>query len=157
MACFAQVLAKPRKASRQSRPRSLRVPALTLRRVRWERMSFSEPLVCSGTSGRSRTRSSSALLAHSRASSRSRRTKPVRRKMRSKRAQRRPAAWIGISLIRLESGVVIPDQAAHALLRRAVLIGEGLELMHQALGMHPAERMRADGELAGIIAQHHGA
>ena len=35
--------------SRQSRPPSLRVPALTLRRVTWQRISFSEPLVCSGS------------------------------------------------------------------------------------------------------------
>ena len=37
--------------------------AETLRLVTWQRMSFSEPLVCSGISGRSSTLSSSALLA----------------------------------------------------------------------------------------------
>ena len=64
------------------------VPPLTLRRVTWARMSFSDPLVCSGISGRSSTRSSSGLLACKRSSSRSRTTKPVRRrKMRSKRAR----------------------------------------------------------------------
>ena len=45
-ASLAQVLASPRKASRQSRPASLRVPPLILRLVTWQRMSFSEPLVC---------------------------------------------------------------------------------------------------------------
>jgi hypothetical protein len=33
----------------------LRVPPETLRLVTWQRMSFSEPLVCSGISGRSST------------------------------------------------------------------------------------------------------
>ena len=42
------VLVRPRKASRQSRPVSLLVPALTLRLVTWQRMSFSDPLVWSG-------------------------------------------------------------------------------------------------------------
>src|SRR6266567_2546543 len=45
MPSLAQVLARPRKASRQSRPTSLRVPPLTLRLVTWQRMSFSDPLV----------------------------------------------------------------------------------------------------------------
>src|SRR5271154_1777257 len=53
MPSLAQVLARARKASRQSRPRSLRVPPETLRLVTWQRMSFSEPLVCNGISGRS--------------------------------------------------------------------------------------------------------
>ena len=60
----------------------------------WQRMSFSEPLVCSGvepqsgSTGWSSTISSSALLACSRASRRSSVVKPVvRRKMRSKRAR----------------------------------------------------------------------
>ena len=51
MLSFPQVLASPRKASRQSRPVSLWVPPLTCRLVTWQRMSFSEPLVCSGISG----------------------------------------------------------------------------------------------------------
>src|ERR1700676_1557571 len=54
MPSLAQVLARPRKASRQSRPGSLRVPPLSLRLVTWQRMSFSEPLVWSGISGRSK-------------------------------------------------------------------------------------------------------
>src|SRR5947209_20612023 len=37
-------LARPRKASRQSRPASLPVPPLILRLVTWLRMSFSDPL-----------------------------------------------------------------------------------------------------------------
>jgi hypothetical protein len=46
---LAQVLARARKASRQSR-RRLRVPPETLRLVTWRRMSFSESLVCNGIS-----------------------------------------------------------------------------------------------------------
>jgi hypothetical protein len=54
MPSLSQVLARLRKASRQSRPTSLRVPVLILRRVTWHWMSFSKPLVCSGVSGRSK-------------------------------------------------------------------------------------------------------
>ena len=35
------------------------------------------------------------------------------------------------------------------------MIREGVELVHQALGMHPAQRMTADHELTGIIADDH--
>src|SRR3954466_5445728 len=85
---FWQVFIRLKNTSRQSRPMSLRVPPLTLRRVTWARMSFSDPLVCSGISGRSSTRRSSGLLACNRASSRSRTTKPVRRpNRRSNRAR----------------------------------------------------------------------
>ena len=37
-----------------------------------------------------------------------------------------------------------------------VQVGEGIQLVHQPLGMHPAQRMLPDRELPGIIAQHHG-
>ena len=47
------------------------VPPEILRLVTWARMSFSEPLVCSGISGRSSTRRSSALRSRSRARRRS--------------------------------------------------------------------------------------
>jgi hypothetical protein len=62
MPSFAQVLLRPRKASRQSRPISLLVPPLTFRLVTWQRTSFSEPLVCSGITDRSSTMSNSRLL-----------------------------------------------------------------------------------------------
>ena len=39
------VFISDRKATRQSRPASERVPPLILRRVTWQRMSFSEPKV----------------------------------------------------------------------------------------------------------------
>ena len=85
----AQVLLRPRKASGQSRPASLRVPPLIFRLVTWQRMWFSEPLVLSGISGLSRTLSNSLLLAHRRVSNRSRVTNPVFwPKMRSNRADK---------------------------------------------------------------------
>src|SRR6266478_4224547 len=157
MPSLAQVLARPRKASRQSRPASLRVPPLTLRLVTWQRMSFSEPLVWSGISGRSSTISNSGLLACSRASRRSRVTKPVRRlKMRSKRAQGGLAQWCRIAAIGFEIAIEPPDQMAQPLLGGAVLVGEGVELVHQPLGVDPAQRMPAEIELAGIVADDDG-
>jgi hypothetical protein len=33
-----------------------------------------------------------------------------------------------------------------------MLIGEGVQLMHQPFGMDPAQRMLADVELSGVIA-----
>ena len=43
--------------------------------------------------------------------------------------------------IRFEIGVELPDQRADTLLRSAVQIGEGVELMDQPLGMDPAQGM----------------
>ena len=50
-------------ANAETESASLRVPPLISRLVTWQRMSFSEPLVWSGISGRSSTISNSALLA----------------------------------------------------------------------------------------------
>src|SRR6516164_9073965 len=69
--CLAQVFINPRKASRQSRPKLLRVPPEIFRLVTWQRMSFSDPLVCKGMSGRSSTNRSSLFWALSRLKSRS--------------------------------------------------------------------------------------
>ena len=63
MPSLKHVLAMPRKASRHARPVSLRVPPEILRLVTWDRMSFSDPLVWRGISGRSSTTSSWARLA----------------------------------------------------------------------------------------------
>ena len=37
-----------------------------------------------------------------------------------------------------------------------MLVGEGVQLMHQPFRVNPAQRVPADVELSGIIAQHHG-
>src|SRR5271165_6839217 len=128
MPSLAQVLWRPRKASRQSRPASLRVPPLILRLVTWQRMSFSEPLVLSGISGRSSTLSNSLLLARRRASKRSRVAKPVLQpKMRSNRAD-----------------------------KVALRVGERIEFVNQTFGVDPAQAVRANIELAGVVADDHG-
>jgi hypothetical protein len=152
--CLAHVLASPRKASRQSRPGSLRVPALTLRRVTWQRMSFSEPLVCSGISGGSSTTSNSASLACRRFSNRSSVTKPVGtagEDATEAGAQPETAAFAWVGPVNLQIGIEVPDQFAHALLSRTRQIGEGVQLVHQPFRMDPAQSMPADGELPGIV------
>jgi len=158
MPSFAQVLLRPRKASRQSRPGSLRVPPLTLRLVTWQRTSFSDPLVCSGISGRSSTMSNSRLLAWSRASRRLRVTKPVLRvKMRSNRGPQGGPARLGRMLaIGFEIAIEPPDQCTGSALGQALLIGKGVELVNQALGMNPAQGMLTDIELTGVITDDHG-
>src|SRR5512146_1207288 len=65
------------------------------------------------------------------------------------------ASRSGSGAIRLEIIVEAPDQRAHALLRGAMQIGEGVQLVHQPLRMHPAQRMPANGKLAGIVADNH--
>jgi hypothetical protein len=45
---------------------------------------------------------------------------------------------------------------AHLLLRPALLISEGVELVHEARGLHPAQSMAADVELASIVTDDHG-
>ena len=57
----------------------------------------------------------------------------------------------GGGAIRLEVVVEAPDQRARALLRRAMQIGEGVQLMHQPFGMYPAQRVVANGELARVV------
>ena len=59
---FRQLRFKLIKVSRQRRPRSLRVPLLTLRFFTGSRRACSLPLVCKGISGRSSTNNNSALL-----------------------------------------------------------------------------------------------
>src|SRR5260370_41472438 len=61
-----------------------------------------------------------------------------------------------IPLVGLEIAVEPPDQASQALLRRAVPVGEGVELVDQPLGVNPAQPMAADIELAGIVADDDG-
>ena len=154
---MAQVLARPRKASRQSRPRSLRVPPLTLRRVTWQRMSFSEPLVCSGISGWSSTCSSSALLACRRCEQSVEHDEAgaALEDAVEAGAQLGPTTPTGLAPVRLQVGVEPPDQVADARLGGPLLVGEGVELMDEALGMDPAQGVLADIELAGIVADDH--
>ena len=140
---------RPRNASRQSRSTSLWVPPLILRLVTWAQMSRSEPLVCSGVEPQSGS------------------TRPVehRQKFRLVGVQLRqqaieddeagaaaedttePGPQCSSTLdgrhgaIYLEGGVEPPDQRADARLGGAMRLGEGIELVHQPLGMHPAQRV----------------
>ena len=78
-------------------------------------------------------------------------------KMRSKRARRAALRrLVGAPAIGLEIAVEPPDQRADAALGGALLVGEGVELVDQALGMDPAQGVVADIELAGVVADDHG-
>ena len=58
-------------------------------------------------------------------------------------------------MVGFEVAVEPPDQRSLVLLHPALVIREGVELVHEALGMHPAQRMTPDHELTGIIADDH--
>src|SRR4051794_25638609 len=143
MPSLAQVSSRPRKASRQSRPWSERVPPEILRLITCGRRSRSEPLVWSGTSGRSSTTSNSSLLAY----------KPLQQPVERGEAgtptedpveagaQRCPPARVRVAATGLEVGVEPPDQAALALLGGVLAVGEGVELVDQSLRVHPAQSM----------------
>jgi len=51
-----------------------------------------------------------------------------------------------------EAAVELPDQAADAALRGALGFGERIELVNQAFAMNPAQTMKTDIELAGVVA-----
>src|SRR5580700_554060 len=66
------------------------------------------------------------------------------------------ALFGGSAAIGLEIAVELPDQLADGGLSGAVLVGESVELVNQALGMDPAQAVLADVELTGVIADDHG-
>ena len=72
------------------------------------------------------------------------------------RPQGNLALFGGRTTIGLKITVEVPDQLADAGLGGAVLRGEGIELVNQALGMNPAQTMLADIELTGVVADDHG-
>src|SRR3954463_6748514 len=151
MESLEQVFSRLRKVSRACLPAAERVSPEILRLVTKLRMSFSEPFVCSGISGRSSTKSSSSLLARIRATASSSSAKPVTRpKIRAKRclsAARR--AGFGSSL--LQVGVEPPRQLALEVDQALLLRGGADHAPEVALGMDPAQRVGEDVELAGII------
>jgi len=69
----------------------------------------------------------------------------------------RGAFWTGLALVGLEVGVEPPDQLTGDVEGAALVIIEADQLVHRPLGMNPAESMLASSELAGVIAQDHGA
>src|SRR5712691_10883406 len=60
----------------------------------------------------------------------------------------------GVGFVSLEIAVKPPDERAHALLRRVLPLAKGVELVDQALGMHPAQAMPPEIELSGVIADN---
>ena len=49
-----------------------------------------------------------------------------------------------------------PDQAADALLRGALRLGERIEFVNQTFAMDPTQAVQADVELASVVAHNHG-
>jgi hypothetical protein len=52
-------------------------------------------------------------------------------------------------------GVELPDQRTHKLLGGTLVVGERVKLVYQPLRMDPAQRMVADSELAGVVADNY--
>ena len=89
-------------------------------------------------------------MACSRASSLSRVANPVRvLKAVEAHAQAPPGRRRGVAAIGLEISVQPPDAGPNTLLGPALVFAEGVQLVHQALCMHPAQCMAADVELEG--------
>ena len=64
-------------------------------------------------------------------------------------------AWCRADAVVFQIGIELPDQPANALLSGPLVVGERVELVHQPLGMDPAQRMLTDSELAGVVADNH--
>ncbi len=58
--------------------------------------------------------------------------------------------------IGFEVAIEPPDQRARSALGRTLRIGEGIELVNEALGMDPAQAVRADVELPGVVTDDDG-
>ena len=105
-------------------------------------MSFSEPLVCSGHLGPLQHPQQLGLVGVQplRAAGRAWRSRcGAGRCGRSAPAARPSATPAGLAPVGLQVGVEPPDQGAHALLGGVLPVGEGVELVDQPLGMHPAQ------------------
>src|SRR5271170_5616220 len=153
-----QVLARPSMASRAWRPFSLTVPPEILRLVTKARMSFSEAVVLSGISGLSSTRRSSSF-----APEQALRQTVERRiagaaledaiKLRTQEARLLRARG---ELVGLQAPIEPPDHSLGDGDGVALFVVGGDELMDQALGVDPAQRMVADAELAGVVGDDDG-
>ena len=76
--------------------------------------------------------------------------------MRSKRARSsRSSLSVRRAPVGLQVGVEPPDQGAHELLGGVLPVGEGVELVHEPLGMDPAQGVSVERELAGVVGQDH--
>src|SRR5215831_18377972 len=72
------------------------------------------------------------------------------------RPQGRPALPVWTLAIGFEIAIERPDQSTNPSLGLALLIGEGVELVNETLGMNPAQPMLADIELTGVVADDDG-
>src|SRR6202142_4095908 len=72
------------------------------------------------------------------------------------RRQDRLARRRGMAAPGFETAIELPDEAADAALRGALGFGERIELVNQAFAMNPAQTMKTDIELAGVVADDHG-
>src|SRR5215471_5940751 len=148
-----QVLASPSMMSRASRPLWLMVPPEIFLFVTKARMSFSEALVLRGISGRSRTRSKSVLVAKQSFK------QPVEHDVAGSGAiedaveagaQDLSLFGAGRQLVFLQATIEPPDHPLGDFDGIALLIVGGKELVDEAFGVNPAQRMDADAELAGL-------
>src|SRR6266851_4689603 len=57
----------------------------------------------------------------------------------------------GMLAIGFEIAIEPPDQCTNFALRLTLLVGEGVELVDEALGMDPAQAVLADIELTGVV------
>src|SRR5271165_294582 len=64
-------------------------------------------------------------------------------------------ARTGPEPVSLETGVETPDLAANPRLSGTMLVGKRVQLVHQPFRVNPAQRVPADVELPGIVAQDH--
>src|SRR5271157_5931115 len=67
-------------------------------------------------------------------------------------AQLAAASRRRIQLVGFQVGIEPPDQSTDTLLGAALLVGERLQLVHQAFGVDPAQAVLADVELPGVVA-----
>src|ERR1700692_2310723 len=66
------------------------------------------------------------------------------------------ALFGGAATIGLEMTFEVPDQLARVGRGGAILVGEGVQLVNQTLGMNPTQAVLADIELTGVVADDHG-
>ena len=64
-------------------------------------------------------------------------------------AQLGPAAPTGLTAVGLQVGVEPPDELAHVCLGGPLVVGEGVELVDEALGMNPAQGVLGDCRAIG--------
>jgi hypothetical protein len=63
--------------------------------------------------------------------------------------------WCRRGAVVLQIGVKLPNQRADLLLCGTLLVGEGVEFVHQPLGVYPTECVLTDGKLSGVVTDNH--